>query len=151
MSGRGGRVASAIVTLCLLCSCVGPARTTGAYEGKAAHTAQAALSQMRAALLAVDAAHRKRLTQAYLETLLSECEDAFSSIQATFDSIQPPNTTTADDLRAKLDPLLTSGSDGLAQLRILARRQEVAALNRLAGQLASLADQLDAFGTEHAG
>lgn len=145
------RVALLYAALGLLCSCVGPARTTADYEGKAAHTAQAALSELQTALLAVDTSHRRRLPQAYLETLLSESEDAFASIQATFDSIEPPNTTTADDLRAKLDPLLSSGSDGLAQLRILARRQDSAELTRLAGQLASTARQLDSFGTEHAG
>ncbi|MEP7179679.1 MAG: hypothetical protein ABI775_11355 [Pseudonocardiales bacterium] len=78
-----------------------------------------------------EASLRGRMMHAYLLTILSESEDAFSSIQNTFDSIQPPATVRADQLRDSLDTLLSDGSDGLTQLRILARRQDN---HELAGQ-----------------
>lgn len=83
--------------------------------------------------------------QAYLETVLSQSEDSFGSIQNTFDSVQPPDTSRADQLRGRLDKLLSDGSDGLAQLRILARRQETGQLAAEAHKLVATADGLDKF------
>src|SRR3954452_15145980 len=79
--------------LALLCTaCVGPARTTSTYQGKAGHTAEAALSQLQTALLAVSSSTHGNMLHSYLLVVLSESEDNFSSIQTTFDSIQPPDS-----------------------------------------------------------
>ncbi|MFN2517772.1 MAG: hypothetical protein ABR604_01840, partial [Jatrophihabitantaceae bacterium] len=128
---------------------VGPARTTATYENKAVRTANASLSELQTALLSVRTSLRGRLMQAYLETVLSESEDAFSSIQNTFDSIQPPDTKRADRLREGLDKLLSDGSGGMAQLRILARRQDTTMLAAEARKLAATADGLAKFAQEH--
>jgi hypothetical protein len=133
----------------VLSGCVGPARTTHTYESKAVRTANDSLSQLQTALLSVDTSLRGRMMQAYLETVLSESEDAFSSIQNTFDSIQPPNTERADRLRSSLDTLLSDGADGLAQLRILARRQDTNQLAAEAHKLTATATALDQFAQEH--
>jgi hypothetical protein len=132
-----------------LTACVGPAPTVGQYEGKAAHTAQDALSQLETARLAVENA--TRMPAAYLETVLVDAEQSFGSVQATFDSIQPPDEPAADALKAALDPLLSDGSDGIVQLRILARRGNRAGMAKVSHDLAATADRLDRFGTEHAG
>jgi hypothetical protein len=87
----------------------------------------------------------------YLKTVLSESEDAFSSIQNTFDSIQPPDTRGADALRTGLDTLLSDGADGMTQLRILARRGDTKMLAAEARKLTSTAAGLDKFQREHAG
>jgi hypothetical protein len=130
---------------------VGPARTTSTYEGKALRTAQDSLSELQTALLSVRTSMQGRLMQAYLETMLSDSEDAFSSIQTTFDSIQPPVTAPADKLRDELDSLLSDGADGMAQLRILARRQDKAKLAAEVTELVSTASGLDKFAQEHGG
>jgi hypothetical protein len=132
-----------------LTGCVGPAPTTGEYEGKAAHTARAALSQLETARLA--AQNSGRMSAGYLETVLVDAEEAFGSIQTTFDSIQPPDQPAADRLRAELDPLLSDGADGIAQLRILARRGDTAGMASQARELGVTADRLDRFGEKHAG
>jgi hypothetical protein len=132
-----------------LSGCVGPARTTHTYESKAVRTANDSLSALQTALLAVHASQQGRLMHAYLKTVLTESEDAFSSIQNTFDSIQPPDTPRADELRDSLDKLLSEGADGMSQLRILARRQNTAELAAEAKKLSSTAAGLDKFAKDH--
>jgi hypothetical protein len=90
-----------------------------------------------------------KLTAAYLETVLVDAEDAFSSVQGSFDSIQPPDNPAAGKLRSDLDGLLTPGADGLGELRILARQGRQGALIKTAATLAPVASGLDAFGREH--
>jgi hypothetical protein len=130
-----------------LTACVGPVRSTGQYEGKAAHTAAEARSQLETARLAVDNAGR--MPSAYLETVLVDAEEAFGSIETTFDSIQPPDDPAADKLRTQLDDLLSDGSDGISTLRILARRGDAAGLAATARQLRTTSDGLDRFNEEH--
>jgi hypothetical protein len=149
MNGRLLAAGAVVVAVLALSGCVGPAGTTQIYEGKAVRTANDSLSALRTALLTVQTGERGRLTQAYLETVLSKAEDAFSSIQHTFDSIQPPDTARADQLRDGLDKLLSDGADGLAQLRILARRQDTARLDAEARTLVATADELDKFAQGH--
>ncbi|MDT4962540.1 MAG: hypothetical protein QOF87_2187 [Pseudonocardiales bacterium] len=144
------RVAFAgLVFVFALSGCVGPAPTTHTYESKAVRTANDSLSELQTVLLSVQMTRRGRMMQVYLETVLSESEDAFSSIQNTFDSIQPPDTGRADQLRAGLDTLLSDGADGLAQLRILARRQDTRELAAEAHKLTATAAALDKFAQEH--
>ena len=126
-------------------ACVGPAPTTSVYRGKAGHTAEDALSQLETARLAVETAQRGNLLHASLEVLLSEAEDSFSSIQATFDSIQPPASPEADRIRDKLDQILSDGSDGLAQLRIAVRRSDSAELNSTSADLGKVSQALQDF------
>jgi len=142
-----GRRTAALLCLTLLAAagCVGPAPTTSVYRGKAGHTAEDALSQLETARLAVETAQRGNLLHASLEVMLTESEDGFSSIQATFDSIQPPDSTEADQLRDKLDKMLAAGSDGLAQLRIAARRGDSAELSATSAELGAVSKQLRAF------
>ena len=118
----------AVAILLVLAGCVGPAPTTGEYEGKAGHTAAEALAQLETARLAVE--HAGALPAWNLETVLVDSEEAFDSIENTFDSIQPPADPAADGLRSELDKLLSDGADGIAQLRIQARRSDAAALAR---------------------
>ncbi|HEY6748914.1 MAG TPA: hypothetical protein VI357_24755 [Mycobacteriales bacterium] len=137
----------AVLAIAALTGCVGPAPTTGEYEEKAAHTAADALSQLQTARLAVGNAGR--MPASYLETVLVDAEEAFGSIESTFDSIQPPDDPRADRLRSDLDGLLSDGSDGMTQLRVLARRSDAAGLRSTAEQLVATADGLGRFAREH--
>ena len=134
---------AAVVVVLALAGCVGPAPTTDQYQGKAAHTAADALAQVETARLAVE--HAGRLSAAYLETVLVDAEEAFDSIENTFDSIQPPDDPMADRLRSDLDKLLSDGSDGIAELRIQARRSDTAAMTSTAHHLGETAAGLDRF------
>jgi hypothetical protein len=135
--------------LVTLAGCVGPARTFHAFEEKAARTAEAAGSAVETALLAAGAAHEARAFGPYLSVMLSEAEKDASSAQATFDSIQPPNTAS-DELRAQLDELLAKAVGILSELRIKARRGELAALAAVAAPLEDLGRRLADFAEVHA-
>jgi hypothetical protein len=145
------RAAWALVLLSTLAlsGCVGPARTTDTYRKKAVTAAQAGQSDVETALLSVDAGVHGRLPQAYLEVVLSHSEEAFTSVQSQFDSIQPPDTATADQLRNSLDSLLSTGADGLAQLRILVRRGDTDQLKTEAAKLEPTARKLNSFAQAH--
>jgi hypothetical protein len=135
-----------LIALVLTCAgCVGTARTTPAYRGKASHTAAAAVSALQTAKLVVDIAAKGNMLGVTGETVLSEAESDFGSVQEQFDSIQPPNTKEADDLRTQLDNLLNKGSDALAQLRILSRRAEQTQMEKVAAQIPDLVDKLNKF------
>jgi hypothetical protein len=134
----------------LLAGCVTPAPTTSAYEYKAGMTAEAAVSEVRTALVATDTYVAGRLTAAYLETLLVEAEESLGSVRSTFDSVQPPATPDADALRDALDPLLEDAGSGVTELRIAARRDRQDDLRTTAGDLSGVADELEAFGKQHA-
>src|SRR5215207_3900466 len=101
--------------------CVAPAPTTADYESKAAMAADAAVA-----------------------------EEALGSVGATFDSVQPPATAGADALRETLDPLLEDAGSAVTDLRIAARRDARDDLADTAAELSDVADDLEAFGTEHA-
>jgi hypothetical protein len=143
------RLLATAVLLVAVTGCVGPAPSVDSYEGKAAHTARDALSQLQTARLAVE--HSGGMPAAYLETVLVDAEESYSSVEAAFTSIQPPDDPAADRLRDELDPMLSDGSDGMTELRILARRGDTAELRSAAAKLAELAEGLDRFGEEHAG
>jgi hypothetical protein len=128
-----------------LTGCVGNARTTDAYRGKASHSAEEAASALQTALLSVQISAKGNLLDSYLEIVLSQAEDDFSSIEQQFDSIQPPNTKAADQLRSKLDDLFTEGSDSLSQLRILARRDDQAEMVKTAQDIPKLVDKFTTF------
>jgi hypothetical protein len=134
----------------LLAGCVAPAPTTSAYESKAGMTADAAVSELRTALVATDTYVHGRLPAVYLETLLVEAEEALGSVVTTFDSIQPPAAAAADALRATLDPLLEDAGTGVTELRIAARRDQLDDLRTTADDLSGVADELDAFAKQHA-
>jgi len=144
MTGRPSK--ALLLPLLLVCTaCVGPAPTTASYQGKAGHTAEDALSQLETARLAVETAERGNMLHPSLEVLLSEAEDAYSSIQATFDSIQPPDSPDADRIRDRLDKILSAGSDGLTQLRIAVRRGDAAEANSTSAGLGTVSHALQDF------
>ena len=152
MSGRplaAALLAALALTSPALASCVAPAPTTSAYEGKAVRTASDALSQVETARMAVRAAAGGRMTRAYLEVVLTDAEDAFGSIQNTFDSVQPPDDPVADRLRDSLDSLLSGGADALGQVRIAARRNDTATAAGATASLGRVAEGLDRFTQEH--
>jgi hypothetical protein len=135
----------AIGTVLACTACVAPASSTANYQGKAGHTASAALSELETARLATETARRGKMLHSTLEIMLSQAEDAFSSIQATFDSIQPPNTEEADRVRDKLDQILSDGLDGITRMRIAVRRNDTANLYATSTDLDKISQQLQAF------
>jgi hypothetical protein len=132
----------------LVAACTGPVRSSPVYESKAGQTAEVAASAVQTALLAVDAAKDDKAYGRYLTQVLVEAEEDAGSAQGIFDGIQPPDDR-ADELRARLDDLLTEATDILTDLQIAARRGRFAELPELARPLPEVAAKLDAFAEAH--
>ena len=138
-----------LAILLLLGACTGPVRSANVYESKAGETAAAVASAVETARLAVDAAREGKAHGRYLTQVLVEAEEDAGSAEGVFDGIQPPHRQ-ADELRDRLDELLTEATGTLAELRIAARRGELAELPELAAPLTEVAGRLHAFAEEHA-
>jgi hypothetical protein len=137
-----------VAVLLLVGACTGPVRSSEVYESKAGQTAEAVASAVQTAALAVDAARGGKAYGRYLTQVLVDAEEDAGSAQGTFDGIQPPDRR-ADELRARLDDLLTQATGTLADLRIAARRGRFAELPELARPLPKLAGRLDEFAKAH--
>lgn len=144
-SARHAAVGGLLTVSLALAGCVGNAATTGAYRGKANLSAEAASSALQTALLAVQTSAKGNLFDSYLEVTLSEAEDDFGSVQQQFDSIQPPNTAEADNIRDRLDTLLTKGASTLADLRIAARRDQQDLMIKTARDIPPLVSKFDSL------
>jgi len=127
---------------------VGPARTFGKYEGKATTTASAALSNVQTARLVAEAAAKGNVFGPYASSVVSDAEESLDGLSGTFGSIQPPDGR-ADDLRDELDQLLSDALDHVTDVRIAARRGELATLDDTAAALAGDAEHLEAFVEQH--
>ena len=137
-----------VAVLLLVGACTGPVRSSDVYESKAGQTAATAASAVQTAALAVDAAKGDKAFGRYLTQLLVEAEEDAGSAQGTFDGIQPPDQR-ADQLRSRLDDLLTQATGTLAELRVAARRGRFAELPELAKPLPGVAAKLDDFAKAH--
>ena len=137
-----------VAVLLLVGACTGPVRSSDVYESKAGQTAATAASAVQTAALAVDAAKGDKAFGRYLTQLLVEAEEDAGSAQGTFDGIQPPDQR-ADQLRSRLDELLSEATGTLAELRVAARRGRFAELPELAEPLPGVAAKLDDFAKAH--
>ena len=143
---RRHRVTSLVVGSSLLVSgCVGPSRTLGDYEEKAANTAEAMISVVETARLVTGEALEKRVQSRYVSLVLSESEKDGASIATAFESVQPPGGEDADQLREELTGVLADATDVLERLRIAAYRDDREALADAAGALPSLRARLKPF------
>jgi type II secretory pathway pseudopilin PulG len=121
-----------------------PARTADDYAHKAKDTAQSVLSSVQTARLAARAGSRGDAFGPYVSVMLSESEDAVSKAHDSFDRVQPPDEWS-DRTRTHLGRLLDRSSQLVSELRISARRGEIARLERQARPLRPLATQLERF------
>jgi len=137
-----------VAVLLLVGACTGPVRSSEVYESKAGQTAATAASAVQTAALAVDAAKGDKAFGRYLTQLLVEAEEDAGAAQGTFDGIQPPDQR-ADQLRSRLDELLSEATGTLAELRVAARRGRFAELPELARPLPGVAAKLDDFAKAH--
>jgi hypothetical protein len=144
------RIRPVVAAACLLlfASCVLPARSFGAYEEKAATTADAVLSAVENARLAIKAAREDRAFAPYVTTLLDEAEQDASGAQGTFGSIQPPDDMSAA-LSDRLGPLLEHAVKAIGDLREAARGGRMADLARGETPLARASKDLGAFLEAH--
>jgi hypothetical protein len=129
-------------------SCVAPALSFDAYEGKAAVTAEAALSAVRTALLTDRLVGSDDVFRPSASIAVQDAEDDSASVQGAFESIQPPDSAS-DRLRAQLTPLLSRASQGIQRMRIAARREDAPGMHAAARSLSPVAEALERFAELH--
>jgi hypothetical protein len=137
--------AAGVVTATVLtvAGCVGPTPTFGVYEQKAVTTAAAALSATRTALVVVPLAYDRAFAPSIAIAIIEAQRDVVSAAD-TFSTIQPPDARS-DRLRRELNRVLLRATNLLTDLRIAARREDLAGMRRAAGALVDVADGLDRF------
>jgi hypothetical protein len=143
------RIGTIAIVLVAATACVAPARSHGAYEGKAVDTSDTVLSAVETGRLAAVTAGDDDSFATTLAVVISDAEGDASSARSIFESIQPPDPRS-DELRARLDAILDRAVDGLSRLRITLRRGEISALPRVARPLAAVSHDLQAFSNAHA-
>jgi len=132
----------------MVAACVAPALSYGAYEGKAAASAESSLAAVRTAVLAVRTSERRRLPETYLAVVAEQAEGDATSVAGQFSSIQPPDERS-DRLRDQLRPLLENAAGLLGLVRIRARRGDLDALAPVIARLTAVAGALDRFAGAH--
>ncbi len=144
----GRRAVTALFLAGLATACVSPARSYDAYVAKATSTAEAVLEAVGTAQLTVrDSALRKGFSP-YQTVLIAEAEKDASAAAGTFDAIQPPDARS-DQLQQDLDKVLHDASGTLLELRVAARRNQLATKRSEASTLDALAKQLNDFIEAH--
>ena len=123
---------------------VGPARTMGKYTGKAATTAKSALSVVETVRLVARAAAEGKALGTYVDVVVSRAEESLDGLSGTFGSIQPP-AERADRVREALEGMLDDALGHVTEVRVAARRGELAGLGRVAEPLAHDAEVLRKF------
>ena len=143
-SGRSARSLLAAGLLGSLCvaGCVAPAFDSGAFTHNAIEALDSAQSQTRTAYLAVQAKLDDKLTQPYVDNVVTESEDAMGPIEDSFGNVDPP--TAADGkLRDDVGQLLSDAADVLSTARIAVREHDEPGMRQSVKDLGSLADQLE--------
>ena len=131
------RLAAIAVTAVLAGACVGPSRTDADYRNKAANAAESMLSAVETARLVVETDARGSSTARYTSLVLSESEDAASSVALSFEVVQPPSRA-AVALREQVTGVFDEVTSTLSDLRIAARAGRHAELPAFAEPLAGL-------------
>jgi hypothetical protein len=131
-----------VLALTLTTACVGPSRTDGDFELKAASTAKAVASALATARLVADAAGDGKATGNLASVTIGEAEADASAAEATFASYQPPSARS-DVLRTDLEELLGQAVDGITTLRITVRRGQLDRLPAISQQLQPVATALE--------
>lgn len=136
------------VALGVAVGCVGPARTEGAYRGKAATTLDQVRSAVETAQAGTGAAGDHDLPNGYVSVLLAEAEEDASAAEDTFSSVQPPSERS-DGIRTLTREAIGEAVDVLAELRIEARRGgDLRRLSVHLPDLRRLSLELDELATE---
>lgn len=132
----------AVLAVPALGACVAPALDSGAFQQNAVAALGSALSEARTAALAVQARLDDRVTNPYVDTVVTESESALGPIEDSFGNVDPP--TRADDaLRVRVTTMLSDTADALSSARIAVRREDRPGMRASVRELTRLGDELE--------
>ena len=122
------------LVICAAVGCSLPATSFESYRSKAADAADEVVSQARTAILTAHLAGQDRLLDTAVAAQLKDAETAAAAVVESFASVQPPDAR-ADQLRARILPVLERASDAITRMRFEAKRGHTAALLGLRSSL----------------
>ena len=126
----------------VLGGCVAPAFDSGAFHRNAVEALDSAVSETRAAALAVEQHLAGRVVRPYADTVVTDSEDALGPVEDDFGNVDPP--TRADEkLRDEVGGLLSDAGDALSTARIALRRGDTAGMTKSLADLTALADRME--------
>jgi hypothetical protein len=125
-----------------LVACLGPARTSDVYAGKAENSIETARSGVETTLAAIDVAVGRGAFAPFVAITIQDADAAVAGAESGFASIQPPDQAS-DELRQRVLPVLSEAADVVGRARIAARRVDVSALAGLRGELDEASGKLD--------
>jgi hypothetical protein len=129
-------------------SCVAPTRSGGAYEAKAADTAEAVVSAARTVVLTARLAADGRSFGPTVAVTVVDAESDAASARDAFASIQPPDEAS-DAIRRDLLTHVERAVRVIELVRIAARRHELDRLPAIARPLEPIARTLERFSTRY--
>ncbi len=103
----------------LLTGCASSSRTDDDYRHKVANTAETLSGVLGTVEVTLRVVHR--VPAAYLSVTIADADDDAVATAGNFDAVQPPSAA-ADQLRSRLDDVMTRTTSMLDDLRIAARR-----------------------------
>ena len=137
------------LVICAAVGCSLPATSFESYRSKAADAADEVVSQARTAILTAHLAGQDRLLDTAVAAQLKDAETAAAAVVESFASVQPPDAR-ADQLRARILPVLERASDAITRMRFEARRGDVSALIELSDSLATPTARLEEWVLDNA-
>ena len=152
-SRRGLRAAIALVAVAAVtggCALPTPtARSSEDYGKKAAHTADEVRAAVDTTVIALHTQSDGKVPTTTLDVLVTEAENDASGAAATFRSIDPPSSSTADlALRDRALGLVDGAVGALEQVRLDVRFGHFDEATGRTNNLEQLADDLDRFAEE---
>jgi len=140
-SARHAVAAAALACGLAVGGCVAPALDSGAFTHNAIEALGAASSEARTGALALQGKLGNRLTQPYVDTVVTASEKSLGPIQDSFGSVDAPSSSD-DALRDEVTSLLAEAQDALTAARIAVRRHDEGAMRDSLVKLGALADRL---------
>ncbi|GAA3744806.1 hypothetical protein HDA32_002853 [Spinactinospora alkalitolerans] len=139
----GARLAAVLLLIAAVAGCMpGPILTEEGYLESANLSAGSLLSSVRTGVLVAQTIEGERSLDPYAEVTVSDVENVALSVRESFATRQPPSRDL-DPLRARLMALADRATEGLADLRIAVRRDDIAGVRAAERDLGATAGSLE--------
>jgi hypothetical protein len=135
---------AALSATLIVASCAEPSTSYGDYRSKVHESAVAMISAVATGQLAAGELLAGQATGAFTDAVVTDAEKDADSVQTALDSRQPPDTRSIK-LMGQTDQAVQSAVNGLTDLRIAVRRDDVSGIRSAQDELAQARKQLERF------
>jgi len=140
-SRRAAHLGAALVCG-ILVGCAGPTIRDSAVHSQAQKSADAMVSELRTVRLAVRGLQDDKLWWRYADRMVTDSEEAATTIEATFTSRQPPSQESKSAYD-EVSKQLSDAADLVVSLRVAVRLHDEGEIRSLEPEIAKAADDLE--------